>query len=157
MLVPTQSRGFSTVELLIGMAVLVTIVVAVSVSLQGTTWLAKRTSQATNAFLMLEEGAEAVQLLRDVGWDSTIDPLSLGTPYYLVWNGSTYTATTTPTAIGGYYRTVTFRAVSRDGSGRLDEGGSTDSDSRYFTVAVTRVSDSTPLGTVEGIVHNSYE
>lgn len=153
-----SQKGFSTVELLIAVAILVAVTITVSASLQTFVQLSVHTAQTVRAGLLLEEGAEAVQILRDQDWDTTIGAVPDDTPYYLYWNGSDYVLTGTSTVIdGAFIREVVFSEIARDGSGVLDSSGTADTDSRRVTITIYRASDSTVLATAESLIHNSYE
>ncbi|TSC57914.1 MAG: Uncharacterized protein Greene041679_224 [Parcubacteria group bacterium Greene0416_79] len=100
-------RGFSLVEVVIGAALillsLIGLITAYSFYLKAGL---KNTDRVKAAFL-LEEGVEAVLLLRDGAW-SNLSSLTGGTWYYLAWNGSSWSATTTETVVDSVF-TRTFR------------------------------------------------
>jgi prepilin-type N-terminal cleavage/methylation domain-containing protein len=158
MIVSRTHKGFSMVEILIAAAILVSVVVVVSASLQVFVRLSSQTAQTIHATLLLEEAAEALQLLRDSNWDTNIAPRTLDTPYYLSWNGSAYAISDTPVIIGGdYRREVVFSQVRRDAQGVLDAGGDPDNESRKVTITIYRNSDDVILTSAEALVHNLYD
>src|SRR6185369_9324074 len=112
--------------------------------------ISNSSGRTVQAALLLDEGAEAVQLLRDSGWTANIAPLSLNTPYYLYWNGSAYATSTSPVVIqGSYVRTITLAAVSRDAStyNIVSSGGTNDPNTRDVVVSVSLASSSSPVAT----------
>jgi prepilin-type N-terminal cleavage/methylation domain-containing protein len=152
------SYGFSLVEIIVATAIFVGAAVSFVASFQVFTDLTRHTADRTQAAILLEEGSEAVQLLRDEGWSAYIAPLSLGTAYSLYWNGSAYAATTTPIVIdGAYLRTITFGSVRRDSSDDISSSGAIDANTRTVTITISRASDGEELLSAEGLVHNSYD
>lgn len=145
------------VEIIVAAAVMLTVVTFVVVSLQFYIRFAARTAEMTAAAILTEEGGEALQYLRDMGWDENIELLSLETDYYLYWNGSTYLATTTPTTSGGsFYRTFSLESVLRDGSDAVSESGTEDPNTRLVTFRISHTSGE-ELFTTELLLHNVYE
>ena len=64
------------------------------------------------AVYLLEEGVEAVRLLRDGDWTSNISTLTTYTSYYLAIVGNTWEATTTSSLIDDTFdRTFTLRDI----------------------------------------------
>lgn len=112
----TQQRtaGLGLVEVLVSASILSMVMIATVASV--VLFLraqASHTEKLQSAYL-LEEAFEAVRYLRDTGWTSSIAPLSLNTPYHLVFGGTGWEATTTPILIDGRFtRTVTFSEVYR--------------------------------------------
>lgn len=98
---------------------------------------AGRVVPQTVAAFMAEEGIEAVHLMRDNDWSATIGAYSIGTPYYLAWEGGTWTATTTATSTDGHYRTVTFYNVYRDSNDQISPSGTLDPDTRLAVASTT--------------------
>lgn len=153
-----HSKGFSVVEILAAVGIFVTAIVAFTASFTAFTTLIRHTAERTQAALLLEEGAEAVQLLRDTGWDTAIAPLADDTPYSFYWNGSTYVATTTETVIADrYVRTITFAPAYRNGADQIADSGSEDEDTRRVMIAVYRLGEAEAIAEGETLVHNIYD
>ena len=158
MLIRSKSKGFSTVEMLLAASIFTVVAVTTATALRALINVSSQSTQITQATLLLEEGAEAIQQLRDEDWDTNIAALTVGIPYGLYWDSSAYVLGTTTTIInGGYRREVVFNELLRDGSGVLDETGTADTDSRRYTITIYRAADDTVLGSAEALVHNSYE
>jgi type II secretory pathway pseudopilin PulG len=152
------NQGFSIVEVIVAASIFVTAVTVFVVSFGFLSDLAERTADRTQASLLLEEGAEAMLLFRDLGWEDHIDSLDTDTAYSLFWNGTSYIAAESEVLINDrYHRTITLFEVERDGSGALTESGSEDQNTRRVLIAVTRASDDEVLASAEMLVHNSYE
>lgn len=101
------SGGFSLVEIVIGSALILLSVVGLVTSYSLYVRAGLSNTDAQKASYLLEEGVEAVTLLRDDAW-SNLSALSTSTPYYLSWNGTTWVATTTLSLIDGTF-TRSFR------------------------------------------------
>lgn len=150
--------GFSVIEVVISVGILLAIVVAVSIALQTFLQLSRHTSDVTQATLLLEEGAEALLIMRDLDWDTNIDSLSLNTPYSFHWNGSAYAFSVSPVTIDGKYRReVVFEEFRRDGNGVPDDNGDVDDNTLLARISVYLVADDSLLGTANSLVHNSYD
>src|SRR3989338_7515749 len=102
------NAGFSLVEVLIGTAL---ILLSLTGLVTGYSFYLKaglKNTDALKAAFLLQEGAEAVTLLRDDAW-STLSSLAVGVPYYLSWNGTTWVATSTATTTDALFtRTFTL-------------------------------------------------
>lgn len=147
--------GFSTVEILVVSAIVLSMVSAIVVSFQVFFKLARHTEHGTQASLLLEEGAEALLSMRDLGWDTYLAPLSLGTPYELAWNGAMYQATTTPQG-GAYARLVTLSEVQRDGADVVGESGAVDEDTLHARIEIRLRADDALLAEGDMLIHNAY-
>lgn len=154
-------KGFSVVEIIVASAIIATVVTAIGGGWQIYLKTTRDAMNYTMAANMTEEGGEAVQLLRDLGWTTNIASLSLDTSYDLYWDttNSTYKATTTPQLLQGLYRrTITFGAVERDAWDNIvTSGGTTDANTRKVTIDVYLGSaTSTPLSESQMLIHNTY-
>ena len=93
--------------------------------------------QRTQAGYLLEEGAEATKIFRDVTWNNVAN-LSYGTAYEFSWNGTTWVPGGAAVPIGIFTRTVTCFAASRDANNDLvTSGGTADSGTRRCEIAVS--------------------
>lgn len=107
------AAGFSLVEVVIGTSLILLsltgLVAASSFYLKAG---GKSTGNLKAAFL-LQEGVEAVTLMRDDAW-SNLSSLAAKTPYHLSWNGAKWVATTTAIlADNAFIRTFQLDAVYR--------------------------------------------
>src|SRR3989338_11649775 len=97
--IKNSSRGFMMIEVvvassIIAVAVLATMAVAeksIRVSVQGV--------HTAEASFLLEEGAEAVRILRDNGW-SNISALSPATAYYPLFSDGTWRLSSARSQVG---------------------------------------------------------
>ncbi len=142
-LTTSSSKGFSLVEIVIGTALIALALVGLAGSYSFLLRSGLRTADSLKATLLAEEGIEAVGLLRDASWGN-LSSLSVGTPYYLSWEGNAWVLTATPALIDGVFtRTILFDDLYRR-VGDNDIVASTspaaktlDADIREVTVRVT--------------------
>ncbi|MBI2175408.1 MAG: hypothetical protein HYU35_01605 [Parcubacteria group bacterium] len=142
--------GFGLLELVIVIGV-----VSVSMfALLGAGQVAHRAvgeaSRRQQAVFLLEEGMEALRLLRDDAW-SNISGLNTGQSYALSFIGGTWEATTAPQYVEGLFeRTFMLREVFRDTGDNIATGGTLDPETRHAEVRVSwssRGATSTIMGT----------
>ena len=97
-----NNKGFGIAEIVVAVAIIALsifgLLTVAGVSLKT---LRANTSNIQAAFL-IEEGVEAVKVLRDSGWDANISPLNAGESYYLSFNSTTWEATTTNVFIDNF-------------------------------------------------------
>lgn len=156
------SKGFSVIEVIVGAAIVAIVVTAIASAWQFYGRVAGQSVRGSQADLLLEEGAEALQYMRDKGWTANIASLALNTAYYMTWNGSTYTFSVTPTATnGGYARTVKLTAVYRDASDNIAASGTLDPNTLLATITVypslnSSTNASTTILQAQTLIHNVF-
>ena len=108
-----------------------TYAIAVKASLENVT--------KVKATFLEEEGLEAVRLMRDLSWADKIATQVTGVPFYLVFDGATWTAVATSDFIGGIFeRKITLTDVYRDSSQNIvSSGGTLDPNIKKVTSAVS--------------------
>jgi hypothetical protein len=132
--IPSQhARGVSLVEMVVVSAVLGTTMLFVIGGVRTSVQLSILSVERAQSAALLEEGAEVVRFLRDSAW-TNISNKTVGTNYYPLFTGGTWTLTTTPTTIGEFTRTVVFANAYRDGSNKFAASGTLDADSRLVTI-----------------------
>lgn len=153
-------KGMSLVEVLVASAIIMTSVVAIMGAYGGLSTLSMGNTPKVQAAMLLEEGAEALRLMRDAGYASQIASLSNGTSYGLAWSNGQWRATTTRAAIDSqFYRTFTLSAVNRDATSYniVATGGTPDAGTRKATVSVSwRDRGATSTRTVELYIYNTF-
>lgn len=132
-----KSGGFMMVELLIIASVLVVLIISASAVAQKGIEVSRRSLHQMQAGFLLEEGAEAVRILRDDDW-ANISGVTIGSNYYTAISGSTYTISQTPATIGIFTRRIVFSDVYRDASTQdiVSSGGVLDTGTKLVTVSV---------------------
>ena len=121
----TKSKGSLMIELLIASAIIVSAFLASSGVAQKSLQVSRQSVHAAQASFLLEEGAEAVRILRDNAW-SNITSLSTSTVYYPTFSSGTWTLSATPSTVDIFTRTVELDLVERDATSAdiLPPGGS---------------------------------
>lgn len=152
------SRGIELIEVAIGASIILIGVLALISTYNTYVSFSVANSKNIQAALLVNEGFEAVKFIRDSGWNSKIASLSLNTAYYLNWNGTTWTLTTTPQPFIDtiFWRTLTFSSVNRDANNDIaSSGGTLDSNTKKVTVSVAfRTSSGTTTKTASTYITN---
>lgn len=155
-----KTSGLSLVEVIVAAAIILTSVVALVGVFGGLTSLSLRNTPRVQAAMLLDEGAEALRLIRDIGYTANIASLSNGTTYHLVWQGGTWKATTTASMIDSYFdRTFTLAAVNRDSTtfNIVTSGGTLDTGTRKATISVAwNDGTGTTTKSVELYIYNTF-
>lgn len=154
-----SQKGFGLIEVMVGAGIITVAILALFASYNIYLSYAFTNQNNVRAASLLEEGVEAVKLLRDSSWTSKIATLSSGTTYYLYWDNtnSIWTATTTvqPYIDSIFNRTFTVASVNRDGNNDIAASGTADSGTKLITVNVTYKSGhSTTTSTVSTYITN---
>jgi Tfp pilus assembly protein PilE len=153
------TKGFSVLEIVVAASIILVITVAFAGAWRTYIILTRITHEKMEAAALTEETAEILQFLRDTSWSTNIATLSLNTPYYLSWNGSTYIPTDTPSLIQNtFIRTITLSPVYRNGSDDIvSNGGTLDTKTKKVTVAIaTNQSPPEVSVTTESLLHDIY-
>jgi Tfp pilus assembly protein PilV len=144
----SQKRGISMIEIIIGSTILVTAFV-VLIQVYG---IFVKTSLSNmnkiQAAFLLEEGQEAVRVIRDQSWSTKIATLTDNIPYYLSWNGTSWVSTTTSSMIDGKFaRTFILEKVYRNNNKDIVSSGTLDTNIKKVTVSVAWKDGSTATTT----------
>jgi type II secretory pathway pseudopilin PulG len=133
----SSQKGFFLIEVVVASSVIAVVLILLLGSIQDMVEVSQRSLERTKASFLIEEGAEAVKSIRDDSW-TTISALSTDTPYYLSWNGSQWTLSTTASSIDQYTRTIVFSTVSRDSNDDIvSSGGTLDTDAKKAAITVS--------------------
>lgn len=131
-------RGFGLIEILIAVSIVTATIFAFTEVATKSVRLTSKALAITQAGFLLDEGVEAVKILRDNAW-TNIGGVTNGTTYYLQFSGSAWSLTQTPQTIDAFTRTVVFSSVSRDASDDIATTGTVDSNTKKVTVTVSWV------------------
>lgn len=134
------------IEVLIAASIItISILAAMSVA-QQSIYVSRQAFHTTQATFLLEEGAEAVRIVRDNAW-SNISSLTLGTNYYPTFTGGTWTLSSTANAVGIFTRTVVLTSVNRDDITKdiVESGGTLDSGIKLVTITVSWLEGATTV------------
>ena len=129
--------GFMTVEILIAISIMTVSILASMAVSQKAVHVSRQSLHVSQANFLLEEGGEAVRILRDNNW-TNISSLIAGTQYYPTFTGGTWTLSTTPNTVGSFTRRVVFTAVNRDNTTKdIASVGTDDLNTKLVTVTVS--------------------
>lgn len=125
------------VEVLVAISI-ITVAISVSMSVaQKSIHLSRQAFHTNQAAFLLEEGAEAVRVMRDDAW-SNISSLVAGTIYYPTFVGETWTLSITPNTVGIFTRTAVITSVNRDDSTQdIASVGTDDPKTKLITLTVS--------------------
>ncbi|MBX4198176.1 hypothetical protein KW782_02455 [Candidatus Parcubacteria bacterium] len=133
-----RKKGVGLVEIIIGSAIIVTGVLALSEGYAQYVKFALANEKNIQAAYLAEEAIEVVTQLRDFGWTRNIGSLATSTTHYLSWTGSVWATTTVPEYVDGIFlREIHLADVYRDGSDRITNTGTLDPNSRFLTVTIS--------------------
>lgn len=129
-------KGFGLIEIIVAAAIIsVSFLSLMSVANISYRVLQKSSHNLRVGFL-LEEGVEAVKIMRDSGWDN-ISFLNNGADYYLYFNGSTWIATTSLIYTDDIFeRKFVLSEVLRDANDDISSSGVVDPDTKKVTISV---------------------
>ena len=124
------------VEILVAVSIIAISILAAMAVTEKSVTVSRRALNTLQAAFLLEEGAEAVRILRDNAW-ANISSLSTSTTYYPTFSG-TWALSTTPSTVGIFTRMVTIANVNRDGTTQdIAASGTDDPKSKLITVTVS--------------------
>ena len=133
-------RGFMMVEIIVASSIMLISILAVMAVAQKSVVLSERSIHTAQANFLLEEGAEAVRILRDNNW-TNISGLSQGTHYSLSFSSNTWNISNigTPEVVGKFSRIVDIFTVNRDATTAdiVTNGGVLDNGTKLITITVT--------------------
>jgi type II secretory pathway pseudopilin PulG len=140
-----QNRGFMIVEILIAISIITVVILAMMVVAQKSIYVSRQAVDATEATFLLEEGAEAVRILRDNNW-TNISGLTASANYYPLFAGGTWTLSSTPNTVDIFTRKVSVAAVLRDNATKdVSVSGTNDPGTKLVTVTVSWVEGGTTV------------
>lgn len=125
------------VEILVASAMLTLVLLSVDLYYKKVLDVSENTTRHIQSGFLLEEGIEALKLLRDQSWNTKIAALTVGTTYYLSWTGTTWSAVTTTQRVENiFYRTFVLSDVYRDGSDNIASSGTLDPGTKKVSMSV---------------------
>lgn len=131
-------RGFSLLEVIIGLAILLIAIFSLLAVSQISLKLLSKSSHNIKAAFLLEEGIEAIKILRDSSWTTNIGSLSPGVSYYLEFSDSVWRSTTTKSYIDNIFeRNFIIGNVYRNTDGDIAASGTADPNTKKVSVFVS--------------------
>ncbi|HPS21417.1 MAG TPA: hypothetical protein PLO44_01255 [Candidatus Paceibacterota bacterium] len=132
-----KKLGFMLIEVLVAISIITASTLAAMAVAQKSIVLSYRSVNTAQASFLLEEGAEAIRILRDDSW-ANISSLNTGTDYYLEFTGATWVLTTSSAQIDEFTRKINIADVYRDAvSGNISESGNLDAGTKLVTITVS--------------------
>jgi Tfp pilus assembly protein PilV len=134
----STQHGFSIIEAIIGSAIISIAFIALLQTYTMTVSKTQGTLKKVQASFLAEEGQEAVRSMRDQSWTTYISSLSTSASYYLYFNGTRWTSTTTAQLIDNRFaRTIKLRPVYRNSQNDIANSGTFDTEIRRVEVVVS--------------------
>lgn len=122
-------------EMVIGSAILSVALLSVATYFQTTLVMSEKTQTKIQSEYLLEEGIEAVKLMRDTNYTNNLKNLSAGT-YYLTWTGAVWATTSASVFIDGKFeRFFNIANVTRDANSDIGAGAN-DPNTKLITMNV---------------------
>lgn len=127
--------GFGMIEVVIGLSIILSAVLGLFVVSQISLRILTDNTKIIRASYLLDEGMEAVKIMRDSGW---VNISSSGT-YFLDWTGTTWATSTNNVFVDGVFeRKFTIANVNRDANDDITtSGGTLDPNTKKVTVYVS--------------------
>jgi len=147
----TYKSGFGLIEIVIGVTILSGALFSFSLFYQKALQVGSQTTELVQASFLLEEGVEAVKIIRDEGWQANIANLTTGTPIYLSFVGGTWATSTTNVYIKEFERYFVVDDVYRDVNDDIAVSGVLDAGTKKITVTVnwwSNISNTTSTKTI---------
>lgn len=124
------------VEILVAASIITVSVLTATAVAQKSIFVSRQAFHTSQAAFLLEEGAEAVRIVRDNAW-SNISSLTLGVNYYPIFSGGIWTLSAVANTSGIFTRTITIANVNRDNTTKdISSAGVDDPQTKLVTVTV---------------------
>lgn len=156
---PSRTAGMSLIEILIGAAIISVGILAVINAYSLYVKYALNHDRGVQSTYLLEEGLEAMTLMRDDSWTTHIAPLTASTSYPLYFSGTAWSIGTTTEYIDGvFFRTVAvYNVVRESGTDKIGATGTADVNTKKVTVTVAyRESEGTTTESLSKYLLNIY-
>jgi Tfp pilus assembly protein PilV len=140
-----KKSGHMMIEILVALSIIVIAILSFMNVVQKAINLSVRSVHSTQAAFLLEEGAEAVRVVRDNAW-ANISGLTNGTNYYPTFSVDTWTLSSTSNTVGIFTRTVSIASVNRNSTTQdISSSGTNDAGTKLVTVTVSWVEAGTTI------------
>jgi len=156
---PSFKKGMSIVEIIVAAAIIAVSVIGIVAAIQVYLKVVYQNTRETQAVLLLDETAEALQYMRDDGFGAHIESKTLGDTYTIYWDGSGYElSTSTITLPYGMTRSVVFSSIKRDGNDQISSSGSTDENTLKAVITISwPYKEEMKILSSEMLIHDMYE
>jgi type II secretory pathway pseudopilin PulG len=156
---PSFKKGMSIVEIIVAAAIIAVSVIGIVAAIQVYLKVVYQNTRETQAVLLLDETAEALQYMRDDGFGAHIESKTLGDTYTIYWDGSGYElSASTITLPYGMTRSVVFSSIKRDGNDQISSSGSTDENTLKAVITISwPYKEEMKILSSEMLIHDMYE
>ena len=132
-----RKKGTGLIEIILGLSIVLLGVFALLKTYNYYLKFALSHRHDAKVALLLEEGIEAIKILRDVSWSQKIATLSSGSVYNFEFVNSTWNATTSRKYLDGIFdRTFVLSDVYRNSNDDIAGSGVLDSSTKKAVVSV---------------------
>lgn len=154
-----KQKGISVVEIIVASAIIGISVTALTGAIQLYLKIVYQNTRETQAVMLLDETAEALQYLRDDSFVTHFENIQESTEYTIFWNGIAYEFTTSTISLPyEMSRTITFENVERDASDQLSDSGTIDPNTKKANISITwPYANEQKTIEAELLIHNIYE
>jgi len=155
-----KNKGFGLLEIAIGVSIISLSIFSLTAVSNLALKLTEESARNTQASFLLEEGVEALKILRDSSWSANIAPLASGTVYYFAFTNHNWQATSTNIYIDGIFeRNFALQGVNRDiNDDIVSSGGILDPDTKKITISVSWLSrNGTTTQSVSAYITNLFD
>ena len=134
-----SSRGFGVIEIIVAAAIMGIVIFSVTQVGILAFRLSRLSAERTEAVFLLQDAAEAVRFFRDDSWTTRIAALSVGTAYFLTFDGANYALTSVepPFIDGKFSRVIVMSGVNRNAQSDISDTGTNDPLTKKFKVEVS--------------------
>lgn len=153
------NKGFGLLEIVVGAGIILILLFGVSSISEMSLRTETESIKNTKAAFLLEEGAEAIKMMRDESYASKISALTSSTNYYLSFENESWSATSSNIYIGGVFeRKFVLENTLRDTNDDISSSGVVDPNTKKFTVFVSWQSkNGTTTKKISGIIANIFD
>lgn len=133
-----KKKGFGLSEIVIGLAVITLFLFGVLAVARLSSRLSEENGNNIKAAFLLEEGMEALKILRDAGWQQNIASLAVLGDYYFSFNNGQWQATSSNVFIDGLFeRKLRLENIYRDAQDRIADSGALDPNTKKASLSVS--------------------
>ncbi|MEK7142527.1 MAG: hypothetical protein AAB818_03005 [Patescibacteria group bacterium] len=130
--------GFSLLEAIVGISIFSVFIFSVMLASQLSQKTASESVRNIQTSFLLEEGVDAIKILRNTSWSANVANLTIGTNYYFNYNGTTWASSLANVYVDGIFeRKFVLNNVYRDANDDISSSGTLDAGTKKATVSVS--------------------
>lgn len=155
----SSQRGISIVEIIVASAIIAISVVGIVGAIQIYLKIVHQNTRETQAVLLLDESAEALQYMRDDSFGTHFEDLDFDDTYTIYWTGTGYELSTSTVELPYQMtRSVVFSEIERDSNDVISGSGTVDENTIMATITIAwpyKEDQKTLIS--EMLIHDTYE